>query len=269
MVNYYDILKISPNANRVEIKSAYRRLARKLHPDRNNGSEETALKFAVIAEAYEILGNPKERDIYDRRVLEIQHNGNGMSDSVFASTNSHAKRWRQMVYEKRYNEIIDRLIAEERSETLAFQRLVFPTVALFVSAVLSTALRPQIFIGSGVFGKGVIIVLFVIGLIHIAGRFRDGLLRYTDNDDDIHDSILDDAERESKPYSRIGVAFTIVGGIVLCLGVGALIGTQLDFAHVALPEIFSAVLEPEFFLYPPIVALFVDLMHTFASRFET
>src|SRR5205085_4784281 len=50
MVNYYDILKVSPKASRTEIKSAYRRLARKLHPDRNNGSQETALKFAAIAE---------------------------------------------------------------------------------------------------------------------------------------------------------------------------------------------------------------------------
>ncbi|MEO7539492.1 MAG: DnaJ domain-containing protein, partial [Pyrinomonadaceae bacterium] len=38
MVNYYDILKVSPKASGTEIKSAYRRLARKLHPDRNNGS---------------------------------------------------------------------------------------------------------------------------------------------------------------------------------------------------------------------------------------
>ena len=70
MVNYYDILKVSPKASRAEIKSAYRRLARKLHPDRNNGSEETALKFAAIAEAYEILGNAKERVKYDRRSLK-------------------------------------------------------------------------------------------------------------------------------------------------------------------------------------------------------
>jgi len=59
MVNYYDTLKVSPKASSAEIKSAYRRLARKLHPDVNNGSEETALKFAQIAEAYEVLGNSR------------------------------------------------------------------------------------------------------------------------------------------------------------------------------------------------------------------
>ena len=146
MANYYDVLKVSPKASGAEIKSAYRRLARKLHPDRNNGSEETALKFAAIAEAYEILGNAKERVRYDQRILDVQFSGDG--DSVFTSTNRHAKRWRQMVYEKRYNDIIDRMIAEEKLETMAFQRAVYPLVGLFVTAVLCTAFKPMIFISS-------------------------------------------------------------------------------------------------------------------------
>ncbi len=75
MVNYYDILKVSPEASKAEIKSAYRRLAHKLHPDRNNGSEETALKFAAIAEAYEILGNSKERVKYDRKMSWMPNSG--------------------------------------------------------------------------------------------------------------------------------------------------------------------------------------------------
>src|SRR5439155_16801785 len=113
MVNYYDVLKVSPKASGAEIKSTYRRLARKLHPDKNNGSEETAVKFAAIAEAYEVLGNTKERARYDQRLLNVQFstsNGNGFFDSE----NRHVRRWRQMVYEKRYNDIIDRMMAEER-----------------------------------------------------------------------------------------------------------------------------------------------------------
>ena len=115
MVNYYEILKVSQKATGPEIKSAYRRLARKLHPDRNNGSEETALKFAAIAEAYEILGNAKERVRYDRRLLDAQYSSNGNGDSLFYSQNPHARRWRQMVYERRYNDIIDRMIAEAQA----------------------------------------------------------------------------------------------------------------------------------------------------------
>ena len=97
MVNYYETLKVSPKASGPEIKSAYRRLARKLHPDKNNGSEQTARAFAAIAEAYEILGNPKERAVYDKRLLEAQFNGSQNGDSVFASSNTLARRWRQMV----------------------------------------------------------------------------------------------------------------------------------------------------------------------------
>ena len=47
MANYYETLKVSPKASTNEIKSAYRRLARKLHPDKNDGSEQTARAFAV------------------------------------------------------------------------------------------------------------------------------------------------------------------------------------------------------------------------------
>src|SRR5947208_1950260 len=100
MVNYYDVLKVSPQASGPEIKSAYRRLARKLHPDKNNGSEDTAVKFAAIAEAYEVLGNAKERSRYDRRLLDAQ-SSNTDGNGFFDSQNRHVRRWRQMVYEKR------------------------------------------------------------------------------------------------------------------------------------------------------------------------
>src|SRR5688500_826063 len=152
MQNYYEILKVSPQASRAEIKSAYRRLARKLHPDKNAGSEETARAFAAIAEAWEILGNPKEREVYDRRYAQARLHDSG-GDSVFVSSNSHARRWRQMVYEHRYNEIIDRMIAEERRESLALQKIIFPTVALFVSCLAVAVFKPQIFENSAVIGK--------------------------------------------------------------------------------------------------------------------
>ena len=268
MVNYYDILKVSPKASKAEIKSAYRRLARKLHPDRNNGSEDTALKFAAIAEAYEILSNSKERASFDRRLLEVQFNGNGNADSVFASSNRHAQRWRQMVYKKRYNDIIDRMIEEERREAMAFQKVIYPLVALFVSAVISTAFRPKIFENSGVIGMIVIVSLFAVGVIHLVSRIREGFERYTEFDDNIHDSILDGNERKEPRYSRYAVAAGLLVSFLACLGVGFLIGTQIHFAANTLPSMFAADLKPEFIFYPPIITLFVDLMHTFASRLE-
>ncbi len=268
MVNYYDILKVSPKASKAEIKSAYRRLARKLHPDKNNGSEETALKFAAIAEAYEILGNSRERAVYDRRILEQQFVGNGSAESVFASSNRHAQRWRQMVYEKRYNDIIDRMIEEERREAMAFQKAIYPMVALFVSAIMVTAFRPQIFDKSGVLGKIAIVSLFIVGVIHLVSRIREGFERYTEYDDNIHDSILDDNARKEFRYSQYAVGAGLLIGFLACLGLGFLIGTQVHFAANALPSMFAADLKPEFIFYPPIITLFVDLMHSFAARFE-
>ena len=96
MANYYETLKVSQKASSKEIKSAYRRLARRLHPDKNNGSEATARAFAAIAESYEVLGNPREREKYDKKLLQAEYSKSANSDSVFASSNMHARRWRRI-----------------------------------------------------------------------------------------------------------------------------------------------------------------------------
>lgn len=268
MVNYYDILKVSPQASGAEIKSAYRRLARKLHPDKNNGSEETALKFAAIAEAYEILGNARQRSKYDKRLTEITSNGNG-DGSVFTSGNYHATRWRQMVYEKRYNDIIDKMIAEERREAMAFQKVIYPLVALLVSAILVTAFKPKIFAESSVIGQIVIVALFIIGIIHLIGRIRDGFERYTETDDNnIHESILDDGERKERPYNRLVAGTLLASSVLVAFGIGLFLGWQWDFAQNLLPKVSAETIRPEFIFYPPIITFFVDMMHTVASNFE-
>ncbi len=267
MVNYYDILKVSPQAPTAEIKSAYRRLARQLHPDKNQGSEETALKFAAIAEAYEVLGNSRQRTRYDKRMLEVTASMNG-SDSVLGSENRHAQRWRQMVLDKRYNDIIDRMIAEERREAMAFQKAIYPLVALLISSILVTAFKPKIFVESSVIGRIIIVSLFIIGIILIIERIRAGFEKFTESDDDIHASILDDAEPKRKPYSRLVTAFSLLGAVLLALGIGLVIGWQTNFAANVLPSMFSTTLGPEFLFYPPIITVFVDLMHTLAARFD-
>jgi len=268
MVNYYETLKVSPKASNTEIKSAYRRLARKLHPDKNNGSEETARAFAAIAEAYEILRNPKERAVYDNRLLEVQYSSSTNGDSVFASSNTHARRWRQMVYEHRYNEIIDRMIADERRESMALQKIIFPTVALFVSCLVVAMFKPQIFENSAIIGKIILVSLFVAGVIHLYGRIREGLERFTYNDDELHESILDENERVTKPYSRVFAGGFLILGAAVCFGVGLAIGQYIQTDSVLMPLMFSSSLKPEFIFYPPIFVLFVDMMHGFASRVD-
>ena len=267
MVNYYETLKVSPKASKTEIKSAYRRLARQLHPDKNNGSEQTARAFAAIAEAYEVLSNAKERSGYDKRLHQAQANGSASGESVFTSSNSHARRWRQMVYEHRYNEIIDRMIAEERRESMALQRIIFPTVALFVSTLVAAILKPQLFVKLGIPGMIVLATLFVVGLIHLIGRIREALERYAYRDDEIHDSIMEARDFGPKAYSRFLAGSFLVTGVVLSFVIGLMIGNYVDLG--AIPH--DALLwysNPEFLFYPPIFVLIVDLMHSAALRAE-
>lgn len=269
MLDYYEILKVSQKASNAEIKSAYRKLARKHHPDVNGGDEAKALEFSKIAKAYEILGNPKERAEYDKKLLQAKYTNLNGGDSLFSSENRHAKRWRQMVYERRYNEIIDRMIADERRETMALQKVIFPTVALFMSTLFVAIFRPTFFTNSAIIGKIIFVSLFIVGIIHLFRRLREGFERYTYQDEIIHESILDGSEPIEKPYSRAAAISFLVIGTFICLGIGLLIGNYFDFAIAkTIPSIFSPTLKPEFVFYPPIIVLFVDLMHSVAAKFE-
>jgi molecular chaperone DnaJ len=64
--DYYEILEVTRTATEQEIKSAYRKLALKYHPDRNPGSKEAEDKFKEAAEAYAILADTDKRHMYDR-----------------------------------------------------------------------------------------------------------------------------------------------------------------------------------------------------------
>lgn len=66
-VNYYDILGVSSDASAVEIKRAYRRLARRHHPDFNPGDAASEERFKLLGEAYEVLSNPSARRAFDAR----------------------------------------------------------------------------------------------------------------------------------------------------------------------------------------------------------
>ena len=66
MADYYELLGVSKGARTDDIKKAYRQLALKYHPDRNQGSKETENKFKQVTEAYEILRDSEKRSIYDK-----------------------------------------------------------------------------------------------------------------------------------------------------------------------------------------------------------
>src|SRR5437763_1509323 len=64
--DYYEVLGVARNASEAEIKSAFRRLARELHPDVNDRDPDAEDKFKEAAEAYEVLSDSERRAIYDR-----------------------------------------------------------------------------------------------------------------------------------------------------------------------------------------------------------
>ncbi|MBQ9732413.1 MAG: J domain-containing protein [Alphaproteobacteria bacterium] len=68
--NLYHILGVSKSSSEAEIKSAYRKLARKYHPDLNKDNPEAAEKFKEISSAYDILGDKEKRQKYDNNEID-------------------------------------------------------------------------------------------------------------------------------------------------------------------------------------------------------
>ena len=77
--DYYEVLGVSKNASEQEIKKAYRKLAIKYHPDRNEGDKNAEEKFKEAAEAYDVLSNTEKRSRYN----QFGHQGMGGGSSGF------------------------------------------------------------------------------------------------------------------------------------------------------------------------------------------
>ena len=93
--DYYSILQLSPDATLKDIKTSFRSLARKYHPDLNQNKTETTEKFQQISQAYEVLSDEKQRRLYDvsRNVGSYNHNQNSsQKTAVRNQPQSHSNR---------------------------------------------------------------------------------------------------------------------------------------------------------------------------------
>ena len=81
----YSVLEVSRNATADEIKRAYRKLARKYHPDRNQGDKESEERFKEVQEAYDTLSDPEKRKQYDAGGMFSGFGPRGFSGGGFTS----------------------------------------------------------------------------------------------------------------------------------------------------------------------------------------
>ncbi|MYC11573.1 MAG: DnaJ domain-containing protein, partial [Holophagales bacterium] len=82
--DYYEVLGLERSATLQEIKSAYRKLAVRHHPDRNPGESAAEEKFKEAAEAYAVLSDADKRQRYDRFGHQATPTGGGFDPTIFA-----------------------------------------------------------------------------------------------------------------------------------------------------------------------------------------
>src|SRR5215510_8925752 len=68
----YEVLGVSKGASAAEVKSAFRKRAKTLHPDANRNDPKAATRFAELNSAYEIVGDAKKRQAYDRGEIDAE-----------------------------------------------------------------------------------------------------------------------------------------------------------------------------------------------------
>lgn len=130
MKDFYEVLGIERNANPVQIKAAFKRMAMKYHPDRNPGNREAEETFKLINEAYHTLTDPVKRSRYDARFDIITEQFN---DAYWQEVKRRRFRQWKQAQESRYR--LDKNYF--RIQALAF--LVFLVIAGFCFAVINTA----------------------------------------------------------------------------------------------------------------------------------
>jgi len=276
MTDYYHVLGVMRTATATEIKSAYRKLARKKHPDVNRGSEKAAREFALLSLAYHTLIDPQERAFYDQQ-LDKGVRG----ESILSSDNPHAQRARDM--QARWDRVVNQILESDRRENLERQRAVFTTVSLFLSTFFVAMIKPPLWQSFGLAGRAILVTLFMTGVWHLGSRLREYFRHYTYKPDELHYSITQEENPSPKPFTRFSAYAFLIGGYVVSLGIGLFIGyhSQDFFSDLTLlfrhhvPAAGSGSFSPtaivisDLLFYPPIAVLVIDTMHAIASRIDT
>ncbi len=249
MADFYQILGVSPQASEREIKAAYRRLAKRYHPD-VNPSPTAAQDFARITEAYRVLSDRRLRALYDRGMLADYEQ--------YLRQREHAA----VLYE-RLKVVLEELLRKEREETAIRQMAVMLTVSLFASAFLVALFRPPIFEMLGLLGRAICLGLFGLGMWELV---RDVLicLDYYTYPDDVTPSFLRiQEETRDKPFSRTEALAFLVGGYALALLLGSLLRYALVQINGRLLVSYGVI---NLILLPPIAVLILMRLRALSER---
>src|SRR5882724_417113 len=279
MTDYYHVLGVKRSATATEIKSAYRKLARKHHPDVNRGSEKAEREFALLSLAYHTLIDPQERAFHDQQLNQ------STQESPFLGLENipHAKRASKMATQARWDRVVNQILENDRRENMQRQRAVFTTVSLFLSTFLVAMIKPPLWQSFGVAGQAILAILFTLGVWHLISRLREYITHYTYRPDDINYSITSEEKEPDQPFTRFSAYAFLLGGYVVSLGIGLFIGWHAQDFFADLTLLFrhhatvsgvggfspTALIVSDLLFYPPIAVLIIDTLHAVASRIDT
>jgi len=164
-IDYYEILGIDKSADQSEIKSAYRQLAQKYHPDANDAKNANTF-FRLIQEAYEILHNTEKRKIYDsKNGYFANERENTEKDITFYAYNDNQKE----VNSKRITQSISRLLIK-----LLWFLVKFPILLLlvFIGYALKIIATPLTVVGA--LAKYLFVLISFAGIFMFVDGWRNG-----------------------------------------------------------------------------------------------
>lgn len=148
--DYYGILGLKKNASEADIKRAYRRLARKYHPDLNPGSRTAAETFKKIQQAYDVLSSSEKRKVYDQlgfyregfNAADVRHqSGRGFPGSGAFDFGSFKEGRRSGSFADIFSELFGDQSRPRKAQASALRDLEHHVTISFVEAVRGTQVR--------------------------------------------------------------------------------------------------------------------------------
>jgi DnaJ-class molecular chaperone len=133
--NYYILLEIKSTASHVEIKSAFRALAKKYHPDKNRGNKSAEDYFKEIQQAYAILSNPEKRRRYDHQYnykANAQKQKRNYSNAVPYKGNAYQYAQQQAQASEKSHSHSEKKGPEKKDYTESWQLIVSIGIALLL-----------------------------------------------------------------------------------------------------------------------------------------